>query len=149
MNKKCIGLSLIIVTLSGCALFSSKETAKDTRLVTRDSGLKYTVLKEAASDAKKPTPGAKVKVHYTGWLDDNGKPGKKFDSSVDRHEPFVFNVGIGMVIKGWDEGVLDMKVGEQRRFVIPPHLGYGVRGAGSLIPGNATLIFDVELIDIL
>lgn len=149
MNVKYVGLSLVLVTVSGCSLFSTKETAKDNTLITLDSGLKYTILKEAAQDAKKPTVGAKVKVHYTGWLDDNGKLGKKFDSSVDRNEPFIFNVGVGQVIKGWDQGVLDMKVGEQRRFIIPSQLGYGEYGYPGAIPGNATLIFDVELLEIL
>ena len=105
-----------------------------------------------------PGTGAEIKsgqnalVHYTGWLYDAGAPenkGKKFDSSVDRNEPFEFPVGDGMVIRGWDEGVAGMKVGGKRRLVIPPEMGYGAAGAGGgLIPGGATLVFDVELVEI-
>ena len=92
--------------------------------------------------------GKKVTVHYTGWLDQNGARGRKFDSSKDRGDPFVFPLGQGHVIKGWDEGVQGMKVGGRRQLTIPPEMGYGARGAGGVIPPNATLIFEVELLKV-
>ncbi|PZV26806.1 MAG: peptidylprolyl isomerase [Snowella sp.] len=110
--------------------------------ITTPSGLKY-IDTEVGTGAS-PTKGQTVKVHYTGTLTD----GKKFDSSVDRGQPFSFKIGVGQVIKGWDEGVATMKVGGKRTLIIPPDLGYGERGAGGLIPGNATLLFDVELLGI-
>lgn len=106
------------------------------------SGLKYIDTEVGTGDS--PTTGQTVKVHYTGTLTD----GKKFDSSVDRGQPFSFKIGVGQVIKGWDEGVATMKVGGKRTLIIPPDLGYGERGAGGVIPGNATLLFDVELLGI-
>jgi len=105
-----------------------------------DSGLKYEDLEMGNGDTAEP--GHKVTVHYTGWLED----GTKFDSSLDRNNPFQFKLGQGMVIKGWDEGVAGMQIGGKRKLTIPADLGYGERGAGNVIPPNATLIFDVELL---
>ena len=92
--------------------------------------------------------GNQVSVHYTGWLFNGGMAGAKFDSSKDRGDPFRFSLGGGQVIRGWDEGVAGMKVGGTRRLVIPPELGYGTRGAGGVIPPNATLLFEVELLEV-
>ncbi len=113
--------------------------------ITKGDGLQYEVIK--AGNGKVAQVGQRVQVHYTGWLNEGGKKGKKFDSSVDRRKPFVFGLGQGMVIRGWDEGVAGMKVGETRTLYIPAALGYGSRGAGAAIPPNADLIFDVELLD--
>ncbi|MBD0334409.1 MAG: FKBP-type peptidyl-prolyl cis-trans isomerase [Cyanobacteria bacterium Co-bin13] len=111
-------------------------------LTTTSSGLQYVDLVEGTGAM--PQPGQKVTVHYTGTLEN----GTTFDSSRDRGRPFQFNIGVGQVIKGWDEGVGTMRVGGQRKLVIPPELGYGARGAGGVIPPNATLIFDVELLSL-
>jgi len=107
-----------------------------------DSGLKYEDLVEG--DGAVAEAGQTVTVHYTGWLID----GSKFDSSVDRNQPFQFLLGKGQVIRGWDEGVQGMKIGGKRKLTIPPQLGYGAAGAGGVIPGNATLVFDVELLEL-
>ena len=109
-------------------------------------GLKYTDTK--TGEGATARSGNKVSVHYTGWLSDNGAKGKKFDSSVDRGQPFEFTLGAHQVIAGWDEGVAGMKVGGKRTLTIPPELGYGARGAPGVIPPNATLIFDVELLQV-
>ncbi len=119
------------------------DTAKKTaEIVTTTSGLKYEEVK--AGDGASPATGQTVEVHYTGTLEN----GTKFDSSRDRGQTFKFQIGVGQVIKGWDEGVGSMKVGGRRNLIIPPNLGYGERGAGGVIPPNATLLFDVELIGI-
>ena len=110
------------------------------------NGLKYTDTTVGTGD--EATRGKKVTVHYTGWLYNNGEKGKKFDSSVDRGEPFSFSLGGGQVIPGWDQGVAGMKVGGKRTLIIPANLGYGARGAGGAIPPNATLMFDVELLKV-
>ena len=115
--------------------------------ITTESGLKYKVTKEGSEGAAIPSPGQSVKAHYTGWLDGFDSI-KKFDSSRDRGRPFSFKVGAGQVIRGWDEAFSTMKVGERRQIIIPSRLGYGDRGAGGIIPGGATLYFDVELLAI-
>ena len=112
-------------------------------MITTPSGLQYedTVVGNGAQASS----GQRVSVHYTGWLYENEVQGNKFDSSKDRNDPFEFHLGAGMVIKGWDEGVAGMKVGGKRTLIIPSEMGYGARGAGGVIPPNATLVFDVEL----
>ena len=110
--------------------------------ITTPSGLKYVDL--VIGTGESPMPGQKVSVHYTGTLEN----GAKFDSSVDRGQPFVFPIAEGRVIKGWDEGVMTMKIGGKRKLIIPPDLGYGAKGAGGVIPPNATLIFEVELLGV-
>ncbi len=114
--------------------------------MTTASGLQITDSK--VSTGATPKRGQICVMHYTGWLYENGVKGKKFDSSVDRNEPFEFPIGQKQVIAGWDEGVATMKVGGKRTLIIPPALGYGARGAGGVIPPNATLIFDVELLGV-
>ena len=122
---------------------NSGPTKVEGKPTTTASGLQYWDIVAGKGDTA--VAGKPVKVHYTGWLTD----GKKFDSSVDRGEPFGFPLGAGRVIKGWDEGVAGMKVGGKRQLRIPPELGYGAKGAGGgLIPPNATLIFDVELLEV-
>jgi peptidylprolyl isomerase len=114
--------------------------------MTTASGLK--IEDSTVGTGETPKKGQICVMHYTGWLYENGVKGKKFDSSVDRKEPFEFPIGQGRVIAGWDEGVLTMKVGGKRTLIIPPALGYGARGAGGVIPPNATLMFDVELLGV-
>jgi peptidylprolyl isomerase len=126
------------------AVLAMTTAASAAETVTTPSGLKY--RDEVVGTGAAPKSGQSVSVHYTGWLDENGKPGKKFDSSRDRGQPFSFPLGQGRVISGWDEGVATMKVGGRRTLIIPPALGYGARGAGGAIPPGATLIFDVELL---
>jgi peptidylprolyl isomerase len=124
------------------AVEDSSDMAEEKTYITTESGLQY--LDTVEGTGAMPQAGQRVTVHYTGTLED----GTKFDSSRDRGRPFSFTIGVGQVIKGWDEGVSTMRVGGQRELVIPPDLGYGARGAGGVIPPNATLKFDVELIRI-
>ena len=147
-------VAFFLLTLSIALLAQSKKPAKTAAKKTDGptavsgkptitaSGLQYWEIKKGAG--KLAQAGKKVSVHYTGWLTD----GKEFDSSRDSGEPIQFKLGVGEVIKGWDEGVAGMKVGGKRQLRIPPELGYGARGAGSAIPPNATLVFDVELMDV-
>ncbi len=122
------------------------QTSVKKKTMTTASGLQITDTVEGTGAT--PKPGQTCVMHYTGWLYTNGMKGKKFDSSVDRHEPFEFPIGRGRVIKGWDEGVATMKVGGKRTLIIPPALGYGASGAGGVIPPNAVLMFDVELLGV-
>jgi FKBP-type peptidyl-prolyl cis-trans isomerase FkpA len=138
-----------LAVLIGCTEAQDSKTTPNpepkekSKIVTTESGLKYEDTK--VGDGAEAKKGDSVEVHYTGWL---AKDGKKFDSSLDRKEPFVFKLGAGMVIKGWDEGVAGMKVGGKRKLLIPAALGYGARGAGGAIPPNADLVFEVELLKI-
>jgi FKBP-type peptidyl-prolyl cis-trans isomerase FkpA len=141
-------LMIAMLAMTGCKA-DSKTSTKETAMTQNVTELikKDTVLGEG----REAEAGFNVTVHYTGWLYDPSKAdgkGTKFDSSLDRHEPFVFFLGGGQVIQGWDEGFAGMKVGGKRTLIIPPHMGYGAHGAGGVIPPNATLIFDVELLSI-
>jgi peptidylprolyl isomerase len=132
----------LAVTVVAGSLTPAAAQAKKT--MTTASGLQIT--DSVVGTGETPKTGQTCVMHYTGWLYVNGMKGKKFDSSVDRNEPFEFPIGRGRVIKGWDEGVATMKVGGKRTLIIPPALGYGERGAGGVIPPNAVLMFDVELL---
>lgn len=132
-------IMVLLMLMIGCK--SKKEEAG--KEVTTPSGLKYVDLMVGTGDEAKS--GMTVSVHYTGWLENN----TKFDSSRDRGTPFSFTLGAGQVIKGWDEGVVGMKIGGKRKLIIPQELGYGAQGAGGVIPPNATLIFEVELVKVM
>jgi FKBP-type peptidyl-prolyl cis-trans isomerase len=139
----CAALALAIVA---AVTPLGRSEAAINQVIEMPNGLKYTDTK--TGDGATAASGNKVSVHYTGWLYNNDAKGAKFDSSVDRGKPFQFTLGAHQVIAGWDEGVAGMKVGGKRTLIIPPELGYGARGAGGVIPPNATLMFDVELLGV-
>ena len=150
-------VGLLIVGLLGLFFWQQRNQLnqgcpvepKNNQVQINPSGLQSIILQEANEDAQQAQPGKMVTVHYSGYLFDESAPeskGAKFDSSVDRGQPFQFSLGSGMVIRGWEEGVAQMKVGEKRRLIIPANLGYGERGFPGVIPPNATLVFDVELL---
>jgi FKBP-type peptidyl-prolyl cis-trans isomerase FkpA len=149
----CLASAVVIMTGLNAACALAQGTAPST---TGGSKLSATITSLQKTDVKQGTgaeaqSGKPVVVHYTGWLYDPAQPGgkgAKFDSSLDRNVPFGFVLGAGKVIKGWDEGVVGMKVGGERTLIIPPDMGYGARGAGGVIPPNATLIFDVKLLEV-
>jgi peptidylprolyl isomerase len=137
-------VAVTIIALSPVAVSTTAAAQTAGKPMTTASGLQIIDSKEGTGVT--PKTGQTCVMHYTGWLYENGQKGKKFDSSVDRNEPFEFKIGVKQVIGGWDEGVGSMKVGGKRTLIIPPELGYGARGAGGVIPPNATLMFDVELL---
>ncbi len=163
MNMRMPAAVLAIALLAGCNQYEAQKAASATgatpstpsapapaaaatptggKVHKLPSGLQYEDM--VVGSGKMAEPGMNVSVHYTGWLTD----GTKFDSSVDRNQAFQFQLGAGMVIRGWDEGVKGMRIGGKRKLTIPPDMGYGAAGAGGVIPPNATLVFDVELLDV-
>jgi FKBP-type peptidyl-prolyl cis-trans isomerase FkpA len=153
--KKNIYLGLcaaLLMSVIGCQAESTSEpnSTKGTAVMS-ESITELQKIDTQVGTGREAEPGFNVTVHYTGWLYDpkaEDKKGAKFDSSVDRGQPFNFYLGGGQVIQGWDEGFAGMKIGGKRTLIIPPEMGYGARGAGGVIPPNATLIFDVELLDV-
>jgi peptidylprolyl isomerase len=147
MNMRCKPLMSLIAAIAVAVMASGASIAQTAgKAMTTPTGLQITDIKVGTGAT--PKTGQTCVMHYTGWLYQNGAKGQKFDSSVDRGQPFEFPIGVRRVIAGWDEGVASMKVGGKRTLIIPPELGYGARGAGGVIPPNATLIFEVELLDV-
>jgi FKBP-type peptidyl-prolyl cis-trans isomerase len=146
LSRRILFGGIVVMCISsmgvGGSMSGSESSASEGKEITTSSGLQY--IDQVVGTGDTATAGQTVSVHYTGWLTN----GKKFDSSVDRGQPFSFRLGVGQVIKGWDEGVQGMKVGGKRKLTIPSNLGYGARGAGGLIPPHATLVFDVELLGV-
>jgi len=141
-----IARTVVVLAVFAAVMPFGGSNAATNQVIEMPNGLKYTDTK--TGEGAIAAAGNKVSVHYTGWLYKNDAKGAKFDSSVDRGQPFQFTLGAHQVIAGWDEGVAGMKVGGKRTLIIPPELGYGARGAGGVIPPNATLIFDVELLGV-
>jgi peptidylprolyl isomerase len=148
MKKVALLLSIALAATLAARSASADEQEKksESKMIKTATGLQYEDTKVGTGAS--PAKGQTCVMHYTGWLWENGAKGKKFDSSLDRGTPFSFPIGQGRVIKGWDEGVSTMKVGGKRTLLIPPDLGYGSRGAGNVIPANATLLFEVELLEV-
>jgi peptidylprolyl isomerase len=139
--------TVLALAVIGATIMANESNAQPApKPMTTSTGLQ--IIDTKPGTGASPRAGQTAVVHYTGWLYENGTKGTKFDSSVDRGQPFEFPIGQGRVIKGWDEGVASMKVGGKRTLIIPPALGYGARGAGGAIPPNATLMFDVELLGV-
>jgi FKBP-type peptidyl-prolyl cis-trans isomerase FkpA len=153
MKKTAILASAVLLALCSVgAMAADTNKPKDKTMTTLPKAVNDLMkIDQKVGDGAEAIPPVQVTVHYTGWLYDPSKPeghGNKFDSSVDRGEPFSFYLGGGQVIRGWDEGVAGMKVGGKRTLIIPSHMGYGARGAGGVIPPHATLVFDVELLGV-
>jgi len=147
VNRRVFQAGLMaLAALPAAVLRSPIAAAQEKKAVTTPSGLQ--IIDTTVGTGASPKTGQTCVMHYTGWLYQNGQKGAKFDSSLDRGQPFEFRIGVGMVIKGWDEGVSTMQVGGKRTLIIPADLGYGARGAGGVIPPNATLLFEVELLGI-
>ena len=151
MEKRTWALPLAVLVAAGFYLAATNFPIKESKKI--DTAVLAALVKTdiKPGNGEVATTGKKVTVHYTGWLYDeaaSGHQGKKFDSSLDRHEPFEFPLGGGQVIPGWEQGVEGMKVGGQRLLIIPPELAYGARGAGGVIPPNAKLVFDIELLSV-
>ena len=144
-KRSLVFLTVAVLVFLAPRLFAD-EKKSESKMIKTATGLQYedTVVGAGAQ----PKTGQTCVMHYTGWLWENNAKGRKFDSSVDRGQPFEFMLGLGRVIKGWDEGVATMKVGGKRTLLIPPRLAYGERGAGAAVPPNATLLFEVELLGI-
>lgn len=153
MNKtRLVAAAAILLSLVFVAIAVDAQPQSKEKTMTMPKAVnELTKIDQMIGDGAEALPPTNVTVHYTGWLYDPSQAeghGTKFDSSLDRGEPFEFYLGGGQVIRGWDEGVVGMKVGGKRTLIIPAHLGYGARGAGGVIPPNATLVFDVELLDV-
>lgn len=146
MKKTALLLAVAAIAFSTLPAAADEKKGGDSKMQKTPSGLQWEDVKAGTGAA--PKTGQTCVMHYTGWLWEDGAKGKKFDSSVDRGQPFEFPLGQGRVIKGWDEGVATMKVGGKRNLLIPPQLGYGARGAGGVIPPNSTLFFEVELLGV-
>ncbi len=151
-KKTLVAISCIAALVAAAAGYNAiADTTEKGKTAMKQTINDLEKIDQKVGEGKEAIPGTNVKVHYTGWLYDPSKPdghGSKFDSSVDRGEPFMFFLGGGQVIRGWDEGVAGMKVGGKRTLIIPSHMGYGAHGAGGVIPPYATLMFDVELLEI-